>query len=164
MKNMFKMMGVALLAGAMLFTACKKDKEETTPATTTTPSVSVTFNGTTWTSEVAMDYTEVGTTNKFDVFNSDGESIMQFGGSFEHGVARSYGMPPAYVVYWEDVDEEHTIEYAINSIDGVIVVSTFDMATTTFSGSIKVNVSHNGTDFVPVEATFTNAKFDIVNE
>ena len=29
MKNMFKMMGVALLAGAMLFTACKKDENTT---------------------------------------------------------------------------------------------------------------------------------------
>lgn len=54
MKNMFKMMGVALLAGAMLFTACKKDEE----TTTTTPAeiadgVTVNFGGATWTSNTA---------------------------------------------------------------------------------------------------------------
>jgi hypothetical protein len=50
MKNMFKMMGVALLAGAMLFTACKKDKEDTNTnsGTTTTYSVTVSMAGQTW--------------------------------------------------------------------------------------------------------------------
>jgi hypothetical protein len=44
------MMGVALLAGAMLFTACKKDKEDTNTnsGTTTTYSVTVSMAGQTW--------------------------------------------------------------------------------------------------------------------
>lgn len=54
---MFKMMGVALLAGAMLFTACKKD-EETTNTTNTTPTyaVTVTYNDATWQSNSNVLY------------------------------------------------------------------------------------------------------------
>lgn len=57
MKNMFKMMGVALLAGAMLFTACKKD-EETTNTNNTTPTyaVTVTYNDATWQSNSNVLY------------------------------------------------------------------------------------------------------------
>lgn len=61
MKNMFKMMGVALLAGAMLFTACKKDKEDTTPAATPAAiadGATVNFGGTSWTSNVASAITQ----------------------------------------------------------------------------------------------------------
>lgn len=56
---MFKMMGVALLAGAMLFTACKKDEE----TTTTTPAeiadgATINFDGATWTSNIATAVTQ----------------------------------------------------------------------------------------------------------
>ena len=48
---MFKMMGVALLAGAMLFTACKKDEATSTSAegTPVAEEITVTFDGSTWT-------------------------------------------------------------------------------------------------------------------
>lgn len=51
MKNMFKMMGVALLAGAMLFTACKKDETTSTSAAgaPVAEEITVTFDGSTWT-------------------------------------------------------------------------------------------------------------------
>ena len=63
MKNMFKMMGVALLAGAMLFTACKKDKEDTTtnntpPVATIADGATVNFDGATWTSNIASAITQ----------------------------------------------------------------------------------------------------------
>lgn len=51
MKNMFKMMGVALLAGAMLFAACKKDETTTNNAAATqTYAVTVNFDGQAWNS------------------------------------------------------------------------------------------------------------------
>lgn len=49
MKNIFKLMGVALLASSMLFVACKKDENTDEPNTpqeeTIADGVSVTFNG-----------------------------------------------------------------------------------------------------------------------
>lgn len=48
---MFKMMGVALLAGVMLFTACKKDETTSTSAAgaPVAEEITVTFDGSTWT-------------------------------------------------------------------------------------------------------------------
>ncbi len=56
MKNIFKFMGLALVAGSLLFTACKKDENDTTDTTPAEPqtTANVTFKGQTW---------EVGATN-----------------------------------------------------------------------------------------------------
>lgn len=52
---MFKMMGVALLAGAMLFTACKKD--EKTETTTPVHAISISYEGNTWNADTV--YAEI---------------------------------------------------------------------------------------------------------
>lgn len=56
MKNIFKLMGMALIAGSLMFVACNKDEEEennnnnggNNGGTTTTASYKITFNGNTW--------------------------------------------------------------------------------------------------------------------
>ncbi len=50
MKNIFKFMGLALVAGSLLFTACKKDEPETNDTTPATPASSfkVTFGEASW--------------------------------------------------------------------------------------------------------------------
>lgn len=61
MKNTFKLMGLALLAGTLMFTACKKDNEET-PAPAQT--FSVNFNG----QMCPMSYVVASTDDAFDYF------------------------------------------------------------------------------------------------
>lgn len=62
MKNTFKIAALALLAGAMMFTGCKKDDDENivTPGAT----VAVNFNG----NQVAIDSYEAVTDSVFDFF------------------------------------------------------------------------------------------------
>ena len=61
MKNTFKLMGLALLAGTLMFTACKKDEE--TPAAPA-QTFSVNFNG----QMCPMGYVEAATDEAFDYF------------------------------------------------------------------------------------------------
>lgn len=153
MKNMFKMMGVALLAGAMLFTACKKDEETTT--TTPTPAISVTFDETTWTSDVAMDYM-----GYFDVYKTATEpAYMQFCCGMQVG---TYGFADNqnYVKYWDAND----VEYDTPANDGSINVTAFDMNGKTISATINASIAASAVaDGVQhsLSATLTNAKFDI---
>lgn len=157
MKNMFKMMGVALLAGAMLFTACKKDKEETTPATTTTPSVSVTFNGTTWTSEVAMDYNSVH--NFYEIYKTiDEPAYVQFRCERTQGL-HGLGEANAYVTCWDEND----VEYNNPNTDGSINITAIDIAGKTMSATINATFVKDGTDYI-LAASLNNAKWDDVNE
>lgn len=61
MKNTFKLMGLALLAGTLMFTACKKDEEEPVkPAQT----FSVNFDG----KMCPMGFVEAATDKDFDFF------------------------------------------------------------------------------------------------
>lgn len=158
MKNMFKMMGVALLAGAMLFTACKKDKEETTPSTpATVPAVSVNFNGAAWTSDVAMDYNTVS--NYYDVYKTVEEpAYMQFRCERTQGL-HGLGEAEAYVTYWDEND----VEYSNPKTDGAINITAIDIAGKTMSATINATFVKDETEY-PLVATLTSAKWDIVND
>ncbi len=91
MKNMFKMMGVALLAGAMLFTACKKDEEDTTPTntnngTTTTHAISISYNGNTWNADTIYAEINGGLVNASIYVGTDDEPLFTFKCPAEVGV------------------------------------------------------------------------------
>ena len=49
MKNIFKLMSVAVLAASMIFVSCKKDENNDEPANNIPDGINVTFNGTSWT-------------------------------------------------------------------------------------------------------------------
>ncbi len=157
MKNIFKLMGVALLAGAMLFTACKKDKEETNTNTTpvNVPAVSVNFNGTAWTSNVAMDYNTVS--NYYDVYKTVEEpSYLQFRCERTQGL-HGLGEADAYVYYWDEND----VEYRHPKADGSINITAIDIAGKTMSATINATFVEGETEY-PLVATLTNAKWDNV--
>ena len=90
MKNMFKMMGVALLAGAMLFTACKKDKEDTTPAGNTTPvashAISISYDGNTWNADTVYYQITNGVVNASIYVGNDDEPLFTFKCPAEAGI------------------------------------------------------------------------------
>lgn len=156
MKNMFKMMGVALLAGAMLFTACKKDEENTTNNTpVTVPAISVNFNGTAWASDVAMNYNTVS--SYYDVFKTVEEpAYLQFRCERTQGL-HGLGEANAYVYYWDEND----VEYNQPKTDGAINITAIDIAGKTMSATINATFVQNEAEF-PLVATFTNAKWDNV--
>lgn len=153
MKNTFKLMGLALLAGAMLFTACKKDEEDTDNNTNNTvvPAISVTFDGATWTSNEEMDY-EDGVFYVFKTGNTVDE-VMQFKCPRENGTF-GLGDNSNFVVYWDDND----VEYNTYDPTGAIVVSSIDLTAKTLSATIGANFTLNEESHA-LAATLTNAKW-----
>ena len=156
MKNTFKLMGIALLASAMLFTACKKDEEDTDNNTNNNvvPAISVNFDGTTWTSDEVMDYSaRIG----FDVYKTDAdEPSMQFKCPLEKGTF-GLGDESNAVVYWDDND----VEYNTYESTGAIVISSIDVTAKTLSATIGASFTLNE-EAHPLSATLTNAKWSEV--
>lgn len=151
MKNMFKMMGVALLAGAMLFTACKKDEETTNTNNTPAPAIAVTFDGASWTSEEVMDYTALeNELVKFDIYK-DAEAEVASVQFVCKAAADTYAFANSgyYAVYFDGVEL-----YNNPAADGSIVVSAIDPQAKTISGSITAAFGEK-----PLAVTLTNAKW-----
>lgn len=79
MKNIFKLMGIALLASSMIFVSCKKDNTTDEPIQTIPDGVNVTFNGESWTAAVSQctHYT-AQTAMQFSAMKSDSEQFPAF--------------------------------------------------------------------------------------
>ena len=139
MKNMFKMMGVALLAGAMLFTACKKDKEETTPTPETVVNNAVlTFDGAAWfttTKAMVMEAGQEGT-KEFKIFK-EGSTLAD--AKFSTVLAKgTYGFGDnanVWAVCWIGDDE-----YIERSNNGAIAITELDLEGKTMSGTVSAEV------------------------
>lgn len=152
MKNMFKMMGVALLAGAMLFTACKK--EEKTETAATTYAVTVNYGGQTWHNNDNMTYSIAG--NLMTIQAEEGDVMLQvvsgkekktysFGESSDYGVVLVSG------------------EGQINgNVNGVMVISDINLNATpaTISATVSCEMGEVGSGDM-MTATFDNAKMDL---
>ena len=155
MKNIFKMMGVALLAGAMLFTACKKDEETTNNGNVTpTPAIAVTFGGTSWSCDEVMDCENLsGDLVKFDIYKDAAAQVasVQF---VCKAAVDTYGFANSdyYAVYFDG-----TSMYDTPAADGSIVVSAFDAQAKTISGTISAAFGEKA-----LAVTLTNAKWDLV--
>ena len=147
MKNIFKLMGVALLAGAMLFTACKEKEEEVVPA------ITVSFDGAEWTSDAVMDYVNA---TYFDVYKDDAKlSTMQFACRFTVSTQPFAGTDDVWVKYWDDND----FEYNTPANDGTIVVTDVQPDARTISASINANMMVESVAH-PLTATLVNAKWN----
>ena len=114
MKNMFKMMGVALLAGAMLFTACKKDKEDTTPAATTptiADGVTVNFGGAAWTGGTATAIVQNGHV-QISAYQTQGQFPgMQVRTNAQEGTVNGTVTEDNYDLVWTPAQEEAYVYY-----------------------------------------------------
>jgi len=85
MKNIFKFMGLALVAGSLLFTACKKDEPENNDTTPNQPVSTVVktvnFDGSEWTpaSIYATEYASYGLINWSVEGGANASDPMTFG-------------------------------------------------------------------------------------
>ena len=153
MKNMFKMMGVALLAGAMLFTACKKDeKDTTTNNSAATYSVTVSMAGETWQSNDELLYSVED--NMLTVYGEQDANSFQFRCG-KNAQNYSFGNEDYYVVLWSGDDE---IEGTIN---GYVNITAIDLNSNniikTISANLKCEMGQVGSDMF-LEITLANAK------
>lgn len=123
MKNMFKMMGVALLAGAMLFTACKKDKEDTTPAATPAAiadGATVNFGGAQWTSNTATAVVQNGHV-QITAYQTQGQFPgMQLRTNSQEGTVNGTVSEESGSLVWNPAQEEAYVYYcAAEQTDGL---------------------------------------------
>lgn len=137
MKNMFKMMDVALLAGAMLFTACKKDKEDTTPTNTPTYTVTVTYGGETWKSNNNLLY----------FIDSDGLNLQGEEGDNgfqvicgENAENYSFGVGNYGVVIWKGSNQVN------GTTNGYINITAIDLQSATKTITAKVRCEMNAVE------------------
>lgn len=143
MKNTFKLMGLALLAGAMLFTACKKDEEDTDNNTNNTvvPAISISYNGQSATSDTVFASIE-GTGEDQTIqggiyYGSNPESYIDF----YCGTAKSrYSLDGTrwYVRYYADADDEEAT--ATSTQNGSITISALDVTAHTISAAISAEM------------------------
>lgn len=117
MKNIFKLMGVALIAGSMMFVACNKD-ENTDENNNTTPQeetiadgVSVTFDGATWTPEVSHIYAYPQLEAiQMTGYVGEGYPMVKFI-SYQYGVGEGHGAITSESPYFGDNDEIYSLDY-----------------------------------------------------
>lgn len=123
MKNTFKLMGIALLAGAMLFAGCKKDEEKNDNGGNNdnppvdNPYVKVTFGANTsavsWeaTSVMGDNYASAGLL-EFGAFkNYESESAPYVQGYFRNSVgAATHSQQDYYYFFYYENENDYTID------------------------------------------------------
>lgn len=152
MKNMFKMMGVALLAGAMLFTACKKDKEETTTNNNTAAvsSIVVTMGDMTWQNNSNMLYNVDGDLLTLQAEQDTNGFQIRCGKNAQN---YSFGIEDYYVTIWSGDDE---IDGTTN---GYINITAIDLNSTVKTISAKLKCEMGQIDSgMWLEIALNNAK------
>ena len=148
---MFKMMGVALLAGVMLFTACKKDKEETTTNNTAAvSSIVVTMGDMTWQNNSNMLYDVDG--NLLTLQAEQDTNGFQIGCG-KNAQNYSFGIEDYYVTIWSGDDE---IDGTTN---GYINITAIDLNSTVKTISAKLKCEMGQIDSgMWLEIALNNAK------
>lgn len=161
MKNMFKMMGVALLAGAMLFTACKKDEETTTTTPAAVTTTVVNFDGAEWFTSAKAMKAEASTVAGYTEFKiyKNGATVASAKFSTKT-VAGTYGFAEdanCWAVCWGDNDEE----YVERDNFGAISISAIDMTAKTMTAGISANVKTAAeTEYHTLAIALTNAAWE----
>lgn len=154
MKNIFKFMGIALMACSFTMVACSKDddKKTDTPDVNIDAAIAVTFDEQVWTSDVPMEYN--ADHSYFDVYE-EGEDLatMQFACGLQKG-AYGFAGTDYYVKYWAG-----DIEYDTPSNDGTIVITDIDVNAKTMTGVISAVMIKDGAQH-PLSAVLTNAKWE----
>lgn len=129
MKNIFKLMGLALIAGSLAFVSCSKDDDEA--------SIKVNFNNDEeWTSEKAL-VCEAGTGENVYEIKIYKEDLTQ--ASAKMSCPRATGMykfadnENYWVVYWDEKDNPYNT--ANPAYENYINVSDVDLTNQTISGN-----------------------------
>lgn len=164
MKNMFKLMGIALIASALLLTSCKKDEEENVPENNTpeatTPAINVVFGSTTWTSDEVMDRVTTATEGvyEFSLYKTGAnEASMMVRTGIEKGSTyRFYGTNYG-LVYWDGTGSS-AVEYNTVSEDSQINITDVDATNLKLSAAIAAKLVLNN-DTTVLSVTLNNAKW-----
>lgn len=151
MKKAFYMMGIALLAGAMLFTACKKDEEESTETyeeSTETYTVTLSYGGETWNTNTVLYAIDEGNLILQAESGNAGFSIVCGTEARNHSFAtEDYG-----VEIWKGND---TIK---GNTNGSINITAIDLTNTkTISARLSCEMGDVGTGNV-LTIAFDNTK------
>ena len=151
---MFKMMGVALLAGAMLFTACKKDKEETTPNNTAAvSSVVVTMGDMTWQNNSNVLYSVDGNLLTLQAEQDTNGFQIRCGKNAQN---YSFGNEDYYVTIWSGDDDDDEMDGTIN---GYINITAIDLNSTVKTITAKLKCEMGQIDSgMWLEIALNNAK------
>lgn len=162
MKNIFKLMGVALLASSMLFVSCNKDEEENNDNNQqTSAKVTVVFGGTTWTSNDALGCTIADGVATVDLYQTGAEeSTMQFSCGTETNVTYNFYNNEYYVVYWDET-EDGVVEYDRCSEESHLIISALDIDNKTISAALTSTLyAGDAEEGKTVSATLNNAVWE----
>ena len=150
MKNIFKLMGIALLAGTM-FVACSDDDDDN--------AVTVNFNGTSWSTDETLSVTPKGYNMiEVSVYHNDDEALRIVCGASEETYTMSDD--PDYLIYFWD---ENGVPYEQFKPESMIEITDldFDQLTGTVSADLNAEVSPNGNDYYPLTAKVRDANFAV---
>lgn len=152
MKNIFKLMGLALIAGSLAFVSCSKDEDEDNHA------INVNFDGNKWGCEevIEVELTPNGlTANIYKNADADVASI-QFGSGITAG---NYSLQnSAYFVQYLD----EGVLYNQYKNDGAINITDLNMDTKICSGNINAQVSSDGNEYKDLTVTVKDATFELL--
>ena len=150
MKNIFKLMGIALLAGTM-FVACSDDDDDN--------AITVNFNGTSWSTDETMSVIPMGTDMiEVDIYHNDEEALEIRCGASEETYTMSDD-PDYYIYFWD----ESGVPYEQFKPESMIEITDldFDQLTGTVSADLNAEVSHNGNDYYTLTAKVRDANFTV---
>lgn len=141
-------MGIALLAGAMMFTACKKDDDEETTATTEAYTVMLSYGGETWNTNTVLYAIDEGNLILQAESGNAGFSIICGTEARNH----SFSTPDYGVEIWKGND---TIK---GNTNGSINITAIDLTSTkTISARLSCEMGQVGSaDMLTI--TFDNTK------
>lgn len=143
MKNIFKFMGIALMACSLTMVSCSKDEE------TESAGCKVTFGNTSWEPSVAQIYTanyaQYGV-NEYIMFKTEESfpyvDMMITGtpGTYEHEATRGYNDEDGYSYYQWQTQQSQSIElYNIEYFENTYASQNYDADWQPVSANLKVN-------------------------
>ena len=150
MKNIFKLMGLALIAGSM-FVACSKDDDDA--------AIKVTFDGDSWTTNANMKVVPTNGNNaEFSIYQNAEDRYASAKFSCPMAIGKHmFTNTDNWVVYW-DGDDDDADEYNNTSLDGFIDLTNFDATNKKVSGNINATFI-DGEDQLPFSVTMNDASF-----
>lgn len=141
MKNIFKLMGLALIAGSMMFVACSKDEDN--------DKIQVTYGEESWSTNdmYVMVYGQEMNATIYASESDDDPSI-----TFSCGTtANRYALTSTYLVSYDKGDG---IEH-LSTTEGAITISEIELSNQTMSANIDCMIL-DGTEQVPLTVAIDN--------
>ena len=140
MKNIFKFMGLALIAGSMMFVACSKDDKDSTDKVA---AISITYQGHTWTADTVYAAIAEGMINA-SIYTgaTDDEPLFTFKSGIENGQMYPFAGTGYYARYFEKASDANPT--AISNQTGVVQIKNIDVTANTISAMVSTEMGEVG--------------------